>query len=205
MSAYHMNKNYSAGAMSKSFWFPEFRQVVDLLDQGKSITEIKSINDQENLFGANSTRRSKEIMNTIASRVKLVDQSFITLFLESDLQTQKILYLLTCLLEDRLFFEFVNETVKKNIFLDQKSITYKDINRFFDNKRLENEKVAGWIDSTYQKLGNAYINYLYNAGVLIKDKNQSVITKPMISNAAREWIEQKGLDPVYSTLTGENR
>lgn len=43
---------YSAGLMSQSFWFIEFKKVVKLISDGKSQNEIKSACIEENLFGA---------------------------------------------------------------------------------------------------------------------------------------------------------
>ena len=41
-------KPYSAGAVKFSFWFIEFRKTVRLLAEGKSFSEIKLLNEQEN-------------------------------------------------------------------------------------------------------------------------------------------------------------
>ena len=41
---------YSAGLMSQSFWFIEFKKVVKLISDGKSQNEIKSACIEENAF-----------------------------------------------------------------------------------------------------------------------------------------------------------
>lgn len=43
---------YSAGLMSQSFWFIEFKKVVKLISEGKSLSQVKDISIEENLFGA---------------------------------------------------------------------------------------------------------------------------------------------------------
>ena len=43
-------KEYSAGAVSTSFWFMEFRKEVELLAEGKSFEEIKELCKKENVF-----------------------------------------------------------------------------------------------------------------------------------------------------------
>ena len=43
-------KEYSANMVKLSFWFSEFRKVILLLNSGKTIDEIKSINKEENIF-----------------------------------------------------------------------------------------------------------------------------------------------------------
>ncbi len=39
-------KEYSAGAVKFSFWFMEFKTVIKLLTEGKTLTDIKEINQQ---------------------------------------------------------------------------------------------------------------------------------------------------------------
>ena len=41
-------KEYSAGAVKLSFWFIEFRKVVELLHEGKNAEQIKSLALNEN-------------------------------------------------------------------------------------------------------------------------------------------------------------
>ena len=59
-----MNNNkrdYSASAVKHAFWFMEFRKVVTLRYEGKDWGEIKKANEEENLFGAPTTARAKQI------------------------------------------------------------------------------------------------------------------------------------------------
>ena len=54
-----MNKKpYSAGAVKFSFWFIEFRKTVQLLAEGKSFSEIKLLNEQENIYSASTKARA---------------------------------------------------------------------------------------------------------------------------------------------------
>ena len=50
-------KEYSAGAVKMSFWFVEFRKVVQLLHDGKSMDEIKALAQSENIFAAPTALR----------------------------------------------------------------------------------------------------------------------------------------------------
>jgi hypothetical protein len=45
-----VRKEYSAGMVKLSFWFLEFRKVIELLNSGKTINEIKDMNIKENIF-----------------------------------------------------------------------------------------------------------------------------------------------------------
>ena len=58
-------KEYSAGAVKLSFWFIEFRKVVELLHEGKNAEQIKSLALNENLFAAPTTLRANQIYHTV--------------------------------------------------------------------------------------------------------------------------------------------
>ena len=75
---------YSAGLMSQSFWFIEFKKVVKLISDGKSQNEIKSACIEENLFGAVNAYRSKRIAGYLTNRAAALDAKEVQLFMESD-------------------------------------------------------------------------------------------------------------------------
>ena len=81
-----INGKYSAGLVSQSFWFVEFKRIVNLLNLGKTEEQIKSLCLEENLFGATKEYRAKRIYGYIWNRVKQLDEGLIKLFLESDYQ-----------------------------------------------------------------------------------------------------------------------
>ena len=74
-------KAYSAGTVKMSFWFMEFQKVVGLLAEGKSLDEIKKINQNENIFAAPTTLRSKQILNFGYTDAKPTLESFVLHFL----------------------------------------------------------------------------------------------------------------------------
>ena len=122
---------YSAGLMSQSFWFIEFKKVVKLISNGKSDEEIKSICIEENLFGAAKEYRAKRMCGYILNRAKKLDQTMIDLFLNSDLNTQKIINLITILKGDRLFFEFMFEVYREKVILGIPIIEDTDLKVLF--------------------------------------------------------------------------
>ena len=82
-------REYSAGAVKFSFWFMEFKVVVKLLAEGMTLDDIKEKNQKENIFGAPTTIRAGQIFSTVSARIKTLDVSFYSIFMESDLATQK--------------------------------------------------------------------------------------------------------------------
>ena len=69
---------YSAGLMSQSFWFIEFKKVVKLVSDGKSQNDIKAACVEENLLGAVNPYRAKRGAGYLTNRVSTLDAREIT-------------------------------------------------------------------------------------------------------------------------------
>ena len=135
-------KAYSAGLMSQSFWFIEFKKVVKLVSDGKSQNDIKAACVEENLLGAVNPYRAKRVAGYLTNRVSTLDAREIQMFIESDLATQKLLNLIAVLRTDRLFFEFLFEVYREKILLGIPVIEDSDTNVFFKNKGAQSNSVC---------------------------------------------------------------
>ena len=112
-----VRNEYSAGAVKMSFWFIEFRKAVHLLYEGKSMDEIKVLVQSENIFAAPTALRSNQIFSTVSGRIKMLEPSFIPVFLSSDLATQKLITLIAAMAYDALFFDFVYEVIREKMIV----------------------------------------------------------------------------------------
>ena len=195
-------KGYSAGAVKMSFWFVEFRKVVDLLDQGKSIDEIRTLALNENLFAAPTALRASQIYSTVTGRIKSLDQSFVPLFQKSDLATQKLFALVAAMAYDTLFFDFVYEVIREKMILGSNELMDRDVRVFFKDKQQQNEKVAGWTDATLVRLGKCYKTMLYEAGVIDKAKAIRTILRPILDPELVRWLEQNNMGVYAKALPG---
>lgn len=197
-----INDKYSAGLVSQSFWFVEFKRIIFLLDSGKTKDEIKSLCLEENLFGAAKEYRAKRIYGYIWNRVKQLDKAMIKLFVDSDLATQKIINLICVLKTDRLFFEFVYEVYREKAILGFDKIEDADINIFFNGKEVQNEDIAKWTDSTKKRLRNIYTNYMIDANLLTVENKEKKITLPIFDIALERYLEATGDEALVKALTG---
>lgn len=108
---------YSAGLMSQSFWFLEFKKVVKLRQSGMDYDDIKKKCIEDNLFGAAKEYRALRMAGYVINRVKTMDEKLIDLFLSSELSTQKVMNLAAILKTDRLYFEFAYEVYREKAIL----------------------------------------------------------------------------------------
>ncbi|MCD8018065.1 MAG: DUF1819 family protein [Clostridiales bacterium] len=195
-------KRYSAGAVKLSFWFMEFRKVVELRTEGRSYENIKRLSQEENLFAAPTPARAKQICSTVLTRVQSLDDSFYPVFLESDLSTQKLFNLAAIMASDTLFFDFVYEVVREKMIIGSNELTDSDIRIFFKDKQQQDEKVSGWTDVTLTRLGLCYKTMLYEAGMTDKAKEKRNIFRPILDPVFEHWLKENDMGIVVKALAG---
>lgn len=195
-------KQYSAGAVKHSFWFMEFRKVVQLMSEGKTLDEIKKLNQEENIFGAPTVMRATQIFNTVSARIKMLDESFYPVFVTSEVSTQKLFNLVATMAYDTLFGEFVYEVIREKMIIGNDEFADSDIRVFFKNKQLQDEKVAEWTDATLKRLGACYKTLLYEAGMTDKGKECRKILKPILDPVMVNWLKDHDMKIMVKALTG---
>ena len=198
-----MPKNdYSAGMVSKPFWFIEFKKVMTLLDKGVNYDEINRLSLEENLFGVPKIYRAKEIYNTVSRRAKSLDRRTINLFCSTDLSSSKALALLAVMKTDRLFFEFMYEVYREKIILGNATLEESDINIYMKNKQSQSDKVASWEDCTIKKLVNSYFNFLSDSGFILREGKVNKITPPILDNDVEQHLLGLGMKNYLQAITG---
>lgn len=195
-------REYSAGAVKHSFWFMEFRKVVQLLSEGKTLDEIKKLNQEENIFGAPTVMRATQIFNTVSARIKMLDESFYPVFVTSEVSTQKLFNLVATMAYDTLFGEFVYEVIREKMIIGNDEFADSDIRVFFKNKQLQDEKVAEWTDATLKRLGVCYKTLLFEAGMTDKGKECRKILKPILDPVMANWLNDHDMEIMVKALTG---
>jgi len=200
-----MDRNsYSAGMVSKPFWYVEFKKVMKLLQSGSTFDDIKRLSLEQNIFGVSKEYRAKEIYNCVSGRARIFDSEMIDLFCKSDLATTKIIALIAVIETDRLFFEFLYEVYREKIMLGNWVLEDSDISIFFKNKQMQDKNVASWKDYTLKKLSNSYVNYLTDAGLLSINSGKKKITPPLLDVTLEKYLIVNNQIQIMKAITGRN-
>ena len=197
-------KKYSAGLMSQSFWFLEFKKAVKMRQEEMTYDDIKKKCVEENLFGAAKEYRALRMAGYIITRVKAMDDTLVDLFCTSDLSTQKLINLVTILRTDRLFFEFVYEIYREKVILGVEVMEESDVNVFFTRKEAQSELIAGWKDSTKRHLRSCYLNFMTDANLLTVIDKKKMITPPILDIALERYLQSVGEEVLVKALAGVN-
>ena len=160
---------YKTTIIRSSFWYYESKRTVNLILKGLSKTEINKITTEDNTFQVNTVTRSKNISNTTYNRMSVFPKEIHEKFLDCDLSTAKILVLIGIMATDRLFYEFMDEIYREKKLLGYEYLTKKDLDKFFERKKIENEKVNQWSEEVIKRIKSTYLSLLRDSGLLSGD------------------------------------
>ncbi len=194
---------YSAGLVSKSFWYLESKKTAKHMLYGLNREQIRDLAIKDNIYQVESEYRAKRMSNAIYSRLTSLPEIILEDLVKSDIATSKILVLISIMKTDRLFFEFMHEVFRNNIILGNFSLNDRDINVFFEEKKSQSDIMAKWIDSTIRRMKSEYIRMLNEAGLLKVDSNKREIIIPFLDYRVKQHLLDNDMGPYVYAITGE--
>ena len=197
-------KKYSAGIMSQSFWFNEFKQYLNLIKNGYSTDELKKEVIEENLFGAPNEYRARRMYGYMSKRASMIEDNLLNIFFTSDLATQKIIDLISVIRNDKLFFEFLYEVYREKIIVGAETIEATDLKTFFNHKETQEDSLAEWTDATKRRVQSAYFNFMTESNLLRSEGQKDyTITPPLLDIALERYLQANGETAIVKAITGE--
>lgn len=196
------NLEYSAGAVSKGFWFQGFKKYISLLQEGRTEEEIRLLQDKDNIFLAPSTAYGIKMIGEVSKRAKALPKEIVNMFFNLNISDQKIVNLLGIMMTDRLFFEFIYEVYREDIIIGKEIFEESSIRVFFNNKSEQSEKVSAYTDQTKRRLSGAYKTYLKETNLLIEENGALLYRKLILDLQLETEMKTPSLYPYFKALTG---
>lgn len=196
-----MELEYSSSLNGASFLLFELKQVIKLKQQGLAKDEIRKKVKEENLFQFNNQGRINRALPSVMKRAEVIDDTLAALMLDGSIETGKTLNLYAIMKTDLLFFEFMDEVIGEKLHNNDYLIEKKDINLFFTSKAEQSEKVASWSDINVEKLKRAYMQVLYESGMLRTRKGKE-LDRLIIDEQIKNHLTRIG-DARYIRAMGE--
>lgn len=196
-----MELEYSSSLNGASFLLFELKQVLKLKQLGLSNQDIRKKVKEENLFQFNNQGRINRAMPSVMKRAEVIDETLISFILEGSIEIGKALNLYAIMKTDLLFFEFMDEVIGEKLHNNDYLIEKKDINLFFTAKSEQSEKVASWSDINIEKLKRAFMQVLYESGLLRTRKGRE-LNRLIIDEQIRKHLTNIG-DARYIHAMGE--
>jgi hypothetical protein len=176
--------------------------MINLLRSGKTLEEIKVLANTENIFSASTQARSKQIFSTVSTRVSKLSDRYYDIFEDSDVDTQKLIALISIINMDALFFEFMDEVYREKLIKSDMILTDADMRVFFHDKQLESDKIASWTDETILRLQKSYKSWLAESGLMEHGKGNRKISKPLIDRRLESLLSEDTEKSILNILTG---
>lgn len=192
---------YSAGMVSCLFWFNETLNTIPYYLDKTPVRDMRKIAVEQNLYQVRAQDRCKRITGVVYKRLDTLTPELIIDLRDSDINTARIIHLISIMKSDQLFFEFMNLCFKKTMQLGKKNIDAADIKNFFDEKIVQSEVVAQFSPSAIYKLKQTYVKFLIEAG-LVENAQTKKIQTPYVDYRLQDTLKQNGYGSYLSTLTG---
>lgn len=193
---------YSSSLNGAAFLLFELKQVIQLKNKGLSNKDIRKTIIEENLFQFNNKGRTNRALPSLMRRADVFDEKLCELFLNSLVEVSKVINLYAIMKTDLLFFEFMNEVIREKIESNNLFIEKKDINVFFTAKAEVSEKVASWSEINLEKLKRAYMQVIYESGLLMERRGQ-ILVPLIIEEELRRHLIKIG-DKKYLQAMGDD-
>lgn len=195
-------KSYKASITSSLFWVQESRKTASYIKDGLSREELCELSRKENIYMAPSDDRKRKIANTTYDRIILLPPKLIAFLSDCDLESAKIIVLLSIMLKDDLFHDFMVEVYKEKMMLGDKKIINNDVRIYIEEKRNMYEDAAKISDASVYKLGQTFIKFLIECG-LVENAKTGKIKVPYIDYNLVNLLEESGYRDFISIITGE--
>lgn len=195
-------KKYNASITSSIFWVQESRKTASYIKDGLSREELCELSRKENIYMAPSDDRKRKIANTTYDRIILLPPKLIAFLSDCDLESAKIIVLLSIMLKDDLFHDFMVEIYKEKMMLGDKKIVNNDVRIYIEEKRNMYEDAAKISDASVYKLGQTFIKFLIECG-LVENAKTGKIKVPYIDYNLVNLLEESGYRDFIFIITGE--
>jgi len=192
---------YSAGLISKSYWYLESKKTAKYMLDGLNRKKIVELAISDNIYQVESEYRSKTIANSIYTRLNSLPEDILEAIVKSDVTTSKILVLISIMKTDRLFFEFMHEVFRNKIITGDLTIEERDLNIFFDGKKIQSEIIDKWVYTTIRSLKSGYLKIITESGLYNYESKE--IKLPIFDYKVQQLLLENDLAPYLYAITGE--
>ena len=159
--------HYSGSLTREQFLFYEIRTVSSLILQGESCDEIYHVISTENLFQFPTEKMIKSITNTCFKRIDAMNAPELVYHLaNASLDVAKQINLYAMMRYNRIVWDFMVGVIGEKFRSQDFEFSRKDLNVFFSHLQEQNDDIAGWSESTVNKIKQVLTKILVEVEIL---------------------------------------
>ena len=171
----------------EQFLFYEMRTTAKLMQEGLSDNEIISKIIEDNLFQYPTEKSVKQMARTCISRLKSMDSpELIEAVADQPFEPAKQVCLYAMMKRYRLVYDFMVTVIGEKYRTQNLSFGRRDVNVFFMQLQEQDDCVAGWSESTINRIRLVLIKMLIENEYL--DDNKSDHINPVWLNPILEQV-----------------
>ena len=194
---------YTSALTGELFLFNETRILARYLVQGEDINLLRKRNLSQNLImhkGVGSLKRSSA---PIFRRLSMMSPAALQAFADGDIESARLILLVTAAKSDRLIRDFVLNVYADKIALKTNIISKSDIERFFESVYDIAPSLRDRSESTKRNLKQKLMKIVTEAGLVKKQGQAFLVTRPIITNKLANLLVTDG-DSEYIKALGGN-
>ncbi|WP_102342723.1 DUF1819 family protein [Galactobacillus timonensis] len=185
-------------------YYKETRKVIQLLvNDHMEPADIKKLNKEQNIFNAVTARHSNDICIAVLRRIASTDDDFRRMFLEKDVDTQKVMCVMMIMLTNHTFYDFMDHIYKEKLILNDNHLTRAEVLSFMHELQNRDDKASKWIDKSIKKFVGVILSILSEAGMIARDGKDYQIRRPILTADVVDLLKSSGLQQIYNMLLGE--
>lgn len=189
-----MSERYNGALTREQFLFREMRIVAKLRLEGLSDEEIVNKVWEQNLFQYPTEKLLKNKARACVRRLNVLEdvRPLTNILANGPTSEARLAALVAMMLASALLAEFMVSVIgEKYRTLDQ-TLSRKDLSLFFLRLQQQDAGVAGWSDSTVEKIKTVILNCLKETGY-IKDAREGVLYPVVLPDQMAQALRSAGL------------
>lgn len=192
---------YTAGLTGEIFLFNESRIIAQLLAQGEESTALRQRTISENLIMYKKESSLKRVTPPIFRRLATMSSESLRIFAGSDLESARILLIIAIAKTDRLVRDFLLNVYADKLLVKSNKLDRSDIERYFESVYDEEPSLRDKSDATKMKLKQQLMKNFVEAGLVKKQSDAYVITRPTVTTRLANQLTADG-DFIYLKALG---
>ena len=146
---------YKASLTREQFLFKEMRVTARLMETGMSDAEVVQHIIEDNAFQYPSSKSYKQMADVCLKRLRnMGDDALITAVAKQPAEEARQICLYALMKQNKLVWEFMLAVIGEKYRQQNLHFSKRDINEYFFQIREQDEAVAKWSDSTFNRLRN---------------------------------------------------
>ena len=191
---------------SENFYYKEIKKVARAIVETPEILEnLREYLLENDLLDCSSEYNFKKKFSSINKRIKALSSDLIKILAEEDQNIGKFMNFYAILLNERIILEFMDEVIKPKYYGYDSHLSESEIIGFILEKGDHSEKINSWSDSAKKKMAVKIKNFIKEAGYLLEEKGELIITRPIIPYDILEVIGYRGHKNILAAMLYEDR